>query len=256
MNSHFNAVLVSITATMLLGLALLLPTSSSVEYHKTIPQDQFSSYHGSKMPELQYYDYYENLHPSDKSVVVYPIFTQSAYEWKGFHDFYAGYCDDCLTTKIHDQYQRSIASSGNGFRILEFLGYEVIDDIDLDKNPDILTKYDRVILLHNEFVTQKEFDAIVQHPNVIFLYPNALSSKVSADYSTNTIKLIRGPGYPESNIKNGFDWENNNSQYLYNWDCLNWKFYEIENGYMLNCYPETFLPLYGYEILKTIKTLR
>jgi hypothetical protein len=207
------------------------------------------------MPELDYYSDYESLRPTTKAVVVYPIFTQSAYEWKGIHDYYAGYCDSCLSTPIQEYYEKTFASSGNGYRILEFLGYEVIDDIDIDKNPAILEKYDKVILLHNEFVTRAEFEAITQHPNVIYLYPHALTSEIQADYSTNTISLIRGPGFPDENVVNGFDWEFDNSEFFDDWSCVNWKFYEINNGYMLNCYPETELPHYGHSILKTIKTL-
>jgi len=247
--------MISLTATMFLAFAVTLTEANSVEYTKTIPQDEFSTYHGSKLPELEYYDDYEALRSDSNTVVIYPIFTQSAYDWDGIHYFLKGTCETCHTSKIQDYYERSYASSANGFRILEFLGYETIDDIDVDKNPKILKKYDKVILLHNEYVTKTEFDAITNHPNVVYLYPHALSSEITADYSSNTITLVRGPGYPEKTIINGFDWEFDNSQYFDDWDCMDWKFYKVKNGHMLNCYPETELPLYGYEILQTLKTL-
>lgn len=240
---------------MLLIVAFIVSESASMNYQKTIPQDAFSAYHGDKMPELAYYDDYESLRSSTSAVVIYPIFTQSAYDWGGIHDFYAGYCDSCLSTNIHDFYKKTFASSGNGFRILEFLGYEIIDDIDLDKNPDILNQYSKVILLHNEFVTREEFDAITQHPNVVYLYPNALSSEVEADYSNNTIKLIRGPGFPDPSVTNGFNWQFDNTEYFDDWACSNWEFYQVDNGHMLNCFPERELPQYGHEMLKILKTL-
>jgi len=246
--------MISMTITMMLVLAYSVSGDNFVS-NEPIESDSFSKYHASKMPELDYYSDYESLRPTTKAVVVYPIFTQSAYEWEGIHDYYAGYCDSCLSTPIQEYYEKTFASSGNGYRILEFLGYEVIDDIDIDKNPAILEKYDKVILLHNEFVTRAEFEAITQHPNVIYLYPHALTSEIQADYSTNTISLIRGPGFPDENVVNGFDWEFDNSEFFDDWSCVNWKFYEINNGYMLNCYPETELPHYGHSILKTIKTL-
>ena len=246
--------MISMTITMMLVLAYSVSGDNFVS-NEPIESDSFSKYHASKMPELDYYSDYESLRPTTKAVVVYPIFTQSAYEWDGIHDYYAGYCDSCLSTPIQEYYEKTFASSGNGYRILEFLGYEVIDDIDIDKNPAILEKYDKVILLHNEFVTRAEFEAITQHPNVIYLYPHALTSEIQADYSTNTISLIRGPGFPDENVVNGFDWEFDNSEFFDDWSCVNWKFYEINNGYMLNCYPETELPHYGHSILKTIKTL-
>ena len=247
--------MISMTITMLLVLTYSVSGANFVSNEQVEQSDSFSKYHESKMPELDYYDDYEALRSTTKAVVVYPIFTQSAYEWGGFHDFYAGYCDSCLKITIQDYYEKTFASSGNGYRILEFLGYEVIDDIDLDKNPAILEKFDKVILLHNEFVTRAEFEAITNHPKVIYLYPHALSSEVKTNYSENTISLIRGPGFPDDDIINGFDWEFDNTEYFSDWSCMNWQFYEITNGYMLNCYPETELPHYGHNILKTIKTL-
>ena len=240
---------------MLLVLTYSVSGTDFVSNEQVEQSDSFSKYHESKMPELDYYDDYEALRSTTKAVVVYPIFTQSAYEWGGFHDFYAGYCDSCLKITIQDYYEKTFASSGNGYRILEFLGYEVIDDIDLDKNPTILEKFDKVILLHNEFVTRAEFEAIINHPKVIYLYPHALSSEVKTDYFENTISLIRGPGFPDDDIINGFDWEFDNTEYFNDWSCIDWQFYEITNGYMLNCYPETELPHYGHSILKTIKDL-
>jgi hypothetical protein len=254
LNSHFNAIMISLTITLLMVLAYSV-LGNNLIFSETNQDNSLSNYHSSKMPELNYYDDYESLRPTTKSAVVYPIFTQSAYEWGGIHDYYAGYCDSCISTQIQGQYEKTFASSGNGFRILEFLGYEVIDDIDIDKNPEILEKFDRVVLLHNEFVTKTEFDAITSHPNVIYLYPHALSSQVKTDYSKNSITLIRGPNYPDKNIINGFDWEHDNSEYFEDWSCLDWNFYSITNGFMLNCYPETELPQYGYNILKTINTL-
>lgn len=254
MNQHFNAIMLSITITMLIVLTYSISLANSVSTNLA-EENSISQYEESKMAELDYYDYYDDLRPITKDVVVYPIFTQSAYQWGAIHDFYAGYCDSCLNATIQDHYEKTVVSSGNGYRILEFLGYEVIDDIDIDKNPSILEQYDKVILLHNEFVTRTEFEAITQHPNVIYLYPHALSSEVQSDYSNNSITLVSGPGFPDKNIINGFDWEFDNSNYFDDWSCRDWRFYEISNGHMLNCYPETELPHYGYEILKTIRSL-
>ena len=34
------------------------------------------------------------------------------------------------------------------------MDYDIIDDIVIDKNPSILEEYDKVIMLHNEYVTR------------------------------------------------------------------------------------------------------
>jgi hypothetical protein len=132
------------------------------------------------------------------------------------------------------------------------LGYQYITDIDVDKDPDILKNYDKVILLHNEYVTKREFDAITQHPRVIYLYPNALYAEVTTNYDEDTITLIRGHNYPLPEIRNGFDWKFENTNFEYDNKCENWKFYEIDNGIMLDCYPE-YIIFKDPVLLKKIK---
>ncbi|GBL41223.1 hypothetical protein EMGBD3_05910 [Nitrosarchaeum sp.] len=174
-----------------------------------------------------------------KPLFIIPLFTASAYSKNGFYDFYKGNCYTCLTTKIRTVDELAEQSSANAVKVLELLGYDSITDIELDKNPDILSKYDKVIVLHNEYVTKNMFDAITSHPNVIYLYPNALYAEISTNYQDGTISLIRGHGYPELEIDNGFDWEfENTNPYEYDKKCNNWEFYDIPNGKMLNCYPE------------------
>jgi hypothetical protein len=236
-------------------LLVIIFTLNGSKADPVIADGSSTDYLGTKMPELEYYQNYDDLKNNGKSAVIYPIFTQSAYEWGGLHDYYSGYCDYCTSARLHHEYEKTFSSSGNGFRILEFLGYQVLDDADIDKNTTILDQFDKVVVLHNEFVTKKEFDAIMQHPNVIYLYPNALTSQITVDYDNNLVSLVQGPSYPTDNIKNGFDWQEANSQYNTDWECNSWEFYKINNGYMLNCYPETFLPNNGYEMLKKLQTL-
>lgn len=193
-------------------------------------------------PDLE--NIYEKIRAGDdKTVVVIPTFTVSAYYAPGFYTYYSGQCDEeCLEVPIRDRIHMVDTSSANGVKILELLGYQTITDVDVDKNPEILEKYDKVILLHNEYVTKKMFDAITSHPKVVYLYPNALYAEVSVDYEKNTISLVRGHGFPTSDIVNGFDWEFDNTHpYEYDIKCLDWEFYEIDNGIMLNCYPENVL---------------
>ncbi|HEV2193697.1 MAG TPA: hypothetical protein VGR54_08790 [Nitrosopumilaceae archaeon] len=186
-------------------------------------------------------------------VFIYPSFTQAAYSNKGFYDYYHKICDtSCLTVPIPTKVVGFQSSSIAGALVLKLLNYPYVKDEDVDKNPDILKQYKRVIVLHNEYVTKKEFDAITSHPDVVFLYPNALYAKVSANYDSNTITLVRGHDYP-AGVRNGFDWKYDNSKYEYDIECNNWNFYSKEitpqyNHVFLNCYPEYRL-LYSHEIL-------
>ncbi|MDE1842671.1 MAG: hypothetical protein KGH95_03365 [Thaumarchaeota archaeon] len=181
-----------------------------------------------------------NLHIHGyRTVVILPIFTQAAYGPHGFYWFYEKNCGPtCLTVPIPKNFTASYVTGGGMDGILLNQNFTYLTDLDIDRNPNILTKYDKIILLHNEYVTQSEFDAIVHHPHVIYMYPNALYAKVSIDYSKNTITLVKGHGYPQKSIHDGFEWRFDNSRYEYNTACKDWSFYKIENGYMLDCYPQ------------------
>jgi len=190
------------------------------------------------------------------TVVVYPLFTAAAYSEPGFYNYYRGECDEsCLTVEVkeRDEYELRYNSSGLGIQVLNLLGYKFITDLEIHKNPEILKEFDKVIMLHNEYVTRAEFEAVTEHPNVLYLYPNVLYAEI--EYNENTIKLIRGHNFPESEIVNGFDWKFENTHpFEYDLECENWEFYQIDNGYMLNCYPEIRI-LNDFEMLKKIQTI-
>ncbi|MDE1866953.1 MAG: hypothetical protein KGI08_04490 [Thaumarchaeota archaeon] len=197
----------------------------------------------SLKPELS--DLYSHIGLANKSkdiVFIYPSFTQAAYGDHGFYYYYSKQCDaSCLTVPIPDKVNGVQASSIIGGLILKLLDYPYVKDQDVDKNPDILKQYKRVIVLHNEYVTQKEFDAITSHKDVVFLYPNALYARVTVNYNNNTITLVHGHGYPNVDIKNGFGWNPDNSRFEYDVSCNDWNFYHKNNYTMLNCYPEYHL---------------
>jgi hypothetical protein len=193
-----------------------------------------------------------------KTVVVYPYFTSVAYNEPGFYQYFSGECDDCTTTKF-SQPTILYTSSGIGHQALTLLGYPTITDVEIDKNPGILQQFDKVIMLHNEYVTRTMFDAITNHPNVIYLYPNALYAEIEVDYDNETITLIRGHNYPEPEITNGFDWEFDNTHpYEFDSKCQTIDIYKIKNGWMTTCYPENVFLRDSqqlFDLLKTIKDL-
>ena len=202
-------------------------------------------------------EFFNDLKPNDNSVVIFPVFTTAAYMTGGFYDYYGNYCDEsCITNLSFENLIFNHGGSGSSAQILYHAGYDFLTDVQVDRNPDILQNYDTVILLHNEYVTKKEFDAISTHPNLIFLFPNALYAEIDVNYDDNTMTLIRGHNYPEPEIANGFDYaiEEKFHKYEYDAECLNWEFIEIENGFHLNCYPDG-LVIDDITILKKLKEL-
>ncbi|GBH34725.1 MAG: hypothetical protein K5798_05630 [Nitrosopumilus sp.] len=236
---------------IMLSVIIILKTGSSEALNTS---NDFDEYRISQMPETRFFDQYDELSAPEKTAVVYPILTQTAYAWGGIHDFYLGRCDTCSEIKIEEYYDPIFSVGAKSFRILEFLGYSVIDDIDIDKNPEILDNFNSIVLLHNEFVTENEFLAITSHPNVIFMYPGALNSKVKINYDKETMILQRGPSFPDPDTVNGFDWKYDNSNISNNTICEEWEFYKIENGHMLNCTPEDIIQN-NDKILKELKRL-
>ena len=233
-------------------------------------EDDFEIINGEKIWRDVYYELdeskmmiYDELKNNKKSVVVFPIFTAAAYSEPGFYTFYRGDCDqefhgvlfrddDCLTVKLEEEYSPLFTSSANGVQVLNLLDYEIITDITIHQNPEILLEYEKIILLHNEYVTSIQFDAITSHPNVIYLYPNALYAEIDFDEELWEISLIRGHNYPDPLIRNGFDWKFDNSLEEYDITCKDMKFSKIDNGWMLNCYPENILHK-SQELLKQIR---
>ena len=225
--------------------------------------DSFSIHQFDYQINDEFSDVYKTISVTDeanKTIVIVPTFTASAYSPNGFYDFYRGDCDEtCLTTPITNSIQDfGFTSSVSAVKILDLLGYDSITDRQLHVNPAILDEYDSVIVLHNEYVSRTMFNAITAHDNVIFLYPNALYAQVNVDTTNDLITLVRGHNYPENHITNGFDWKNENTHpYEYDTECQNWEFYPTKgtpNGYMLNCYPENII--WKDELfLKTLKDL-
>ena len=95
-------------------------------------------------PELsEVYSQIGFMDEDSKTTVIYPTFTQTAYSKNGFYDYYNSDCDEsCLTVEIQDNFDGEYASSRAGYNVLQLLGYKSITDIDVDKDPTILEKYE------------------------------------------------------------------------------------------------------------------
>lgn len=174
--------------------------------------------------------------------VIKPSFTIAAYQPRGFYDYYRKQCDEeCLTVSLHPKEitdSMSYAGSSNALEVVRSNDTaDVLTDEQVNNNPSILANYQKVVVLHNEYVTQAEFDAITSHPNVLYLYPNSLYALVSYNAQNQTITLEEGHGF--NGVNNAFAWAPSMStKNEYNTGCRNWRLEDVENGVMLDCYPE------------------
>jgi hypothetical protein len=185
---------------------------------------------------------FSSHHPRRLIAVIRPTFTFAAYQPHGFYDYYRGNCRArCLTVPLNPKARTATmeySGSNNALKTIELLGIsDVVTDQQVTENPSVLANYSKVIILHNEYVTQAEFDAITRHPDVLYLYPNALYALVSYNPGAGTITLVRGHGY--GGINNAFGWKPSMStKDEYNTGCKDWQLEKAVNGAVLNCYPE------------------
>lgn len=225
---------------VLAGMAILynqqLQAENSIYFSRPLTNDDLKKYSNTDL----------------NAVVIYDIFTQRAYDKGGFYDYYNKTCSSCNVVSIANlKLEPNYTSSMNSLNYLSQLHYQFLTDIQVDQNPSILNQYDKIILLHNEYVTKAEFEAIKNHKNVIYLYPNALYAEVTVDYKNLTISLVRGHGYPDKDLLNGFGYVTS-SKGEYDLNCKNYKWESMPNGMQLSCWPE-FLIKSDRLVLQTIK---
>jgi len=188
---------------------------------------------------------------TDNAVLIFPEFTNSAYQDQGFYP----HNGTKETYPLHDTtsfipgINATYMTGSSGFYYLSQLHYPVITDSMVDQNPEILKLYHKIILLHNEYMTKKEFDAISSHGNVIYLYPNSAYAEVSVDYKNWTMSLVRGHGM--GGVANGFNFVTS-SKNEYDLNCRNYKWEKMPNGMQITCFPE-FLIKSDRTLLQTIK---
>jgi len=104
-----------------------------------------------------------------KTLLIEAVFTEQFYQPHGYYD----------NMKIrtvglnHSMTPRMIYSGSKTAFDLLSQSFSTTNDIEVTRHPEILQHYDRIILLHNEYVSKVEYDAIIRLPNVFYLYPNA-----------------------------------------------------------------------------------
>ena len=219
--------------------------------------------------------YMEIMNEDDKTIVIFPTVSLHAYSERCIWDYYMPASDDCKIIQLNNDIDLSSMNNNIwlnpawkslsgyflyntnviSFQILGNLNYEILSDIEIEKNPSILESYDKIIVLQNKYVTKKMFDAITNHPKVIYLTPGALSEEVKIDFTNNTITVLSPIKYPEEkNYRNDFSWEYDNTDREFE-DCSHSndpKFEKVSNGIMTNCVSENLIGK-SKEFLKIIK---
>lgn len=188
-----------------------------------------------------------------RAIMIYPIFTQYAYKTGCFYPPKSdGHYPVNITCSLRPMMiNGSYVTGYNGFDYLSQLHYPFITDIAVDRHPEILQDYDKIILLHNEYMTKREFEAIKNFKNVVYLYPNSAYAEVSIDYDKLEMTLVRGHQYPTQDIANGFGFVTT-TQHEYDFKCEGYKWEARPNGIQPTCWPE-FVIKADRDMLQVIK---
>jgi hypothetical protein len=164
-----------------------------------------------------------NTHTADFGVgvdvaLVLPSFTAAAYNNHNFYSFYRKYANvqygTNVTTDLGMLYASVSKNTGtSAFAMLDLLqnlkwvtpqsNITVITDADVDSGNLFLKNgsngYDVVILGHQEYVTQREYDNFKRFVSnggtMIILDGNVFYAQVDYDNSTQTIRLVKGHGW-------------------------------------------------------------
>jgi hypothetical protein len=169
---------------------------------------------------------------NDRILVVKATFTSSAYQRGSWYDKGVDSVKTVPVITDESQYTRRMKNGGAWFAfnaLSRFVDYS--DDIEVSKNPSILERYDKVIMLHNEYVTEQEYNAVMAHPNVFYAFPNAMYRLVKYDGTQNTITLVGETGNQYSRAT----WESADEYdrcYVGGYSVI-----DYPNGRGLSCYP-------------------
>lgn len=178
-----------------------------------------------------------------KIVLVKPSFTDAAYH-NAFYKFYRMYENvtvntnitsnlDLLTSKLSSDQEGSISNVYAMLNLVQNLKWitnnsdiTILSDQDVDSklifNKNGSNLYDIVVLGHQEYVTEDEYDSLKKFVSnggtMILLDGNALYVQVKYDKNTNEITLVKGHGWA-FNGKSAWKsvderWENETSQWV------------------------------------------
>jgi plastocyanin len=150
----------------------------------------------------------------NRFAVVDPVFTSGAYNDGGFYQFYPKYANvsdgttvktdlDLLTSQIPDNNIESKKMTQfllNHLSALTNMTVYDISDEDVDAGyifePDGSNAFDVLFLLHNEYVTDKEYNNFKRFVSnggtIVFLDGNVLYAEVQYDNDMHTVTLVKG----------------------------------------------------------------
>ncbi|MGH9922095.1 MAG: N,N-dimethylformamidase beta subunit family domain-containing protein [Nitrososphaerales archaeon] len=170
----------------------------------------------------------QNNCPACSVAIVKPVFTHSAYQEGAFYTFYERHTNEpstledlhMLTTEVLHGWGHSRGALIHFYPLIKDSIVNVITDIDVHEND--IAQYNKLILLHSEYVTQEYYDnlrSFVANGGTLILFDaDSLYAEVLYDDVANTITLKKGHWWAfdgsiaESSV--GERWEQENQEFI------------------------------------------
>jgi len=187
---------------------------------------------------------YDYLYKStERIIVVYPSYTYWANEQNSLADIGdEDWCYECESyTASHEQFavtNGGYSDVGYSVGIIGYQYFTYVTDyyLEHDNTSIKIEDYDKVILMRNVYTTDNFRNMVLNHTNVVYMFPDALTKEVITN-STYT-KAPKHSNVTMTYVKNieplhpmALEWADDNR-------CEDWEFIKVVNGYMMNCVPD------------------
>jgi len=212
----FSLILISGVVIGIFFIDIVIASYTDFSFAKMQPLSLFSSSQ-TQLSNLNYGVSIQNIHKL-KIGLVKPIFTDAAYNNR-FYVFYAKhaflppgvnitkdlYLLNSKVSELSNEYIHNVSALSHPSKVINGLSNptlaKLINDVDVDKgkifdNRYRLNLYDILIIGHQEYVTQKEYDNLKQFVSnggiLILLDSNVFYAEVNYFDNNNTISLVKG----------------------------------------------------------------
>ena len=203
------------------------------------------------------YDYLNNS--TESIIMVYPSYTYWANELNSLADIGdEDWCYECESfTRAHELFtvhNGGFSSVGGSVGRIGDQYFTYVTDYYLEHNGTSIKMedYDKVILMRNSYVTDNFRNMVLNHTNVVYMFPDALTKEVTTN-STYT-KAPRDSQITMTYVDDieplhpmAHEWADDNR-------CEEWEFIKVINGYMMNCTPDVAI-INNHDMILTMRDI-
>ena len=185
------------------------------------------------------YGYLNNA--TETILMIYPSYTWVANEPNSLVDIgrlYDGCESHTASHSIFASKSGGVSDVGGSIGRIGSEYFTVVSDYYLEHDTASINiqDFDKVILMRNSYVTDNFRNMVLNHDNVVYMFPDVFTHEVTTNStytkapSASNINMTYVGEY-EPLHPDAINWADDNR-------CNEWKFVKVINGYMMNCVPD------------------